>query len=312
MNEFRQKAIRPDLETLARVSARCAEQNLPEDQAFICGAMVWAAFSAPGGIHAVFDAIAPGYVTSDLTGAFPQDLVESPLPDSFWQTFEETLTGPAAGYDAGSITATVAALGGAVDLRFHQLAESCAVNYAGLEDVSHREVPGLIALEELSACPPDSLGDSLHHMLVDNGYDPEVLDRDAIGLGSLPPALRYLNTRILQMHDAWHLVAGYETTALHEIAISAFQLAQFPHNYSAMFLATIATMTQRRQGDGFNLIMTAVAEAWVHGRKTPPLMNVPFESEWSNSIDDIRQRYGILPFTSRFPADLFEQLRQTA
>lgn len=35
-------------------------------------------------------------------------------------------------------------------------------------------------------------------MIVDNGYDPEVLDRDAIALSELPHALHYLNARILQ------------------------------------------------------------------------------------------------------------------
>ena len=65
------------------------------------------------------------------------------------------------------------------------------------------------------------------------------VSREALSLASLPPALRYLNTRILQMHDIWHLAGGFKTTALHEIAISAFQQAQFGHGYSAMFLAVV-------------------------------------------------------------------------
>ncbi len=52
-----------------------------------------------------------------------------------------------------------------------------------------------------------------------------MLDRDAPSLRDLPAPLNYLNARILQVHDLWHLVGGYQTTGLHEIAISAFHLA---------------------------------------------------------------------------------------
>ena len=146
-------------------------------------------------------------------------------------------------------------------------------------------------------------------MLVDNGYDAEVLDREAIGLSQLPPGLRYLNTRILQMHDVWHLLAGYETTALHEIAISAFQLAQFGHNYSGMFLATVVTRSHVGGGEGFELLLRTIIEAWQHGRETPPLMAIDIEQEWHNSVDSIRERHGISSFAGSFPADLFEQLQ---
>ena len=114
-------------------------------------------------------------------------------------------------------------------------------------------------------------------LLVANGYDLEVLDREAIALSALPPALRYTNTRILQMHDVWHLVAGYTTSASHEIAISAFQLAQFGHGYSAMFLATVFTMAGRERPEGFPVLGLLVAEAWRHGRSAPSLMAVPWE-----------------------------------
>jgi ubiquinone biosynthesis protein Coq4 len=143
-------------------------------------------------------------------------------------------------------------------------------------------------------------------MLVENGYDLEVLDREAIGLGELPPALRYLNTRILQMHDVWHLVAGYSTSASHEIAISAFQLAQFGHNYSAHFLAVVSALTHLQRPEGFGVIALLVAEAWRHGRATPPLMAIAWEQEWSRSIEEIRAAYGIPAYESVLPAELFE------
>ena len=149
-------------------------------------------------------------------------------------------------------------------------------------------------------------------MLVDNNFDAEVLDREVIGLANLPPALRYVNTRILQMHDVWHLAAGYQTTSLHEIAISAFQLAQFGHNYSSMFLATVATMSCCKTPAGFGLLMQNIIEAWRHGRATPALMSIHWESEWHETPEQIRARHGITPFKGSFPPDLLEQLAAVA
>lgn len=82
----------------------------------------------------------------------------------------------------------------------------------------------MISLSELATQPATSLPRELIAMWVDNAFDPKVLDRETIGLAQLSPALCYLKTRILQMHDIWHLVAGYRTTSLHEMAISAFAL----------------------------------------------------------------------------------------
>ena len=272
----------------------------------VCGALLWAAFACPAAIDAVYDRL---FLTN--TPQSSVDLTEqiADIPPSFWQAFQDTLDGPEGGYDPTTITATVAALGGATDDRFHLLAEQAAELHPGADQPSKKEIPPLIDLEQLGQCGDGSLGKTLYRMLVDNGYDAEVLDREAIGLTQLPPAIRYVNTRILQMHDVWHLVAGYETTGLHEIAISGFQLAQFGHNYSAMFLATVATMSQRNGTDAFNLMMMVYGESWRHGRDTPPLMTIPFEDEWQSSIEDIRSRYQISPYQSVLPADLFEQLK---
>ena len=79
-------------------------------------------------------------------------------------------------------------------------------------------------------------------MLVDNNFDAEVLDREVIGLANLSPALRYLNTRILQMHD----VAFSRGLPNYQSARNCYfcvPTGSFGHNYSSMFLATVVTMS---------------------------------------------------------------------
>lgn len=308
--QLRARTVRPEPDQLLR-DLKAAKQGDSEAQLAVCGALVWAAFSAPATLGAIYDNQSRVYVGAEIsepsiTGE------EAPLPDSFWLQFETLIVGPEAGYDASSITAAVATLGGAVSPGFRELAESAARQHSGADNAASKDVPPLLELSQLSDAPEGSLGHALYRMLVDNGYDAEVLDRESIGLSNLPPAARYLNTRILQMHDVWHLVAGYQTTSLHEIAISSFQLAQFGHNYSGMFLATVCVMSQKNGTDAFNLMMQVIAESWVHGRQTPPLMAVAFETEWHNSIEEIRDRYKIPAFQGSFPPDLFEQIKASS
>ena len=310
MKALRAVSHRPELDQLGRdfEQAKAGDRTA---QLAVCGALVWSAFAAPQAITSIYDLLSRIYVGAELD-ADSLDVKEVALPDQFWQAFDDVLTGPEVGYDAGSITAAVASLGGAVATGFRDLVEAAANQHPGADGAATRAIPPLLTLSELETMPPGSLGNKLYRMLVDNGYDAEVLDRDAIGLASLPPASRYLNTRILQMHDVWHLVAGYQTTSLHEISISSFQLAQFGHSYSAMFLATISVMSQRNDPGAFNLMMQIIAESWVHGRQSPALMAIPFETEWARPIEDIRSRYGVSEFTGSFPPDLFEQLKSAS
>ena len=187
-----------------------------------------------------------------------------------------------------------------------QITENSARKHPGAAAALTHPVPGRTDLDALGRCAEGSLGHTLYRMIVDNDYDLEVLDREAIMLDQLPPSLCYLNTRILQMHDVWHLVAGYETTASHEIAISSFQLAQFGHNYSAMFLATVAMISHSLQPGGFPILMQIIMEAWQHGRRTPAFMTIQWEEEWHKTPAAIREEYAITTYRSAFQADLLE------
>ena len=310
LSALRGSTCEPDFDSLPALAV-AAKQADSGAQAALCGAMIWAAFAAPGAIPRIFDSICRaqlGLPVRPLATVSQSAL----LNDAFWLRFEETLVGPESGYDATSITVAVAALNAALDPAFAELSEAAAIAHVGADDAQAKQVPVMISLSDLAAQPATSLARELLAMWVDNGFDPEVLDRAAIGLAQLSPALGYLNTRILQMHDTWHLVAGYQTTSLHEMAISAFQLAQFGHNYSAQFLATVGTMSYLRQPQGFPLLQQNMAEAWVHGCDAPHFMAIEWEQDWHLTKNEVRQKHGITPFAGSFPANLLEQLSQAS
>lgn len=305
--KIQQASIRPDALSL-RQAVSAAKRGDPSGQILITGAMAWAAYSCPDATSAVYDNIASAWLGSGPTPAIPVGLPEAPLEDSFWDAFWEVVKGPPEGYDALTITVAVAALAGAVHPEFERIAEQHASRHPGAAKAIARPIPGHTDVPALANCPKGSLGFSLYTMIVDNGYDPEVLDRESIKLSALPHSLHYLNARILQMHDVWHLVAGYTTHSSNEIAISAFQLAQFGHNYSAMFLAAAMAMATTKEPRGFTVIMQIITEAWQHGRATPFMMDIEWENEWDSSLPDIRARYGIPTYKSVFPPDLLESI----
>lgn len=310
--ELRAVTGQPDLAQLA-AAARLAKQGDAASRLQIIAAQCWVAFAAPVAITPVYDAIAAGWLDApEPVAPLPAAVPEAPVPNALWEAVVAVVNDAEQGFDAGTITARVAALGASAAPEFGELAEQAARLHPGANDPETQTAPPLLSVPDLADTPDGSLAQALYRMLVDNGYDAEVLDREVIGLSELPPALSYLNTRILQMHDVWHLAAGYETTALHEVAISGFQLAQFGHNYSAMFLATVSVISASRSPDGFGLLLQTVAEAWQHGRACPSFMAIEWEACWQQSIETIREQRGIPAFKGSFPPDLLEQLSPQA
>ena len=71
-------------------------------------------------------------------------------------------------------------------------------------------------------------------------------------------------------------------------------------------------MSHLKQPMGFPLLLQNLSEAWVHGCDAPDFMTIEWEQDWHMSIEEVRAKYGIVPFAGAFPADLLEQLSQAS
>lgn len=276
----------------------------------IAALCVHVAAVAPERLAAVYDGAAVGWLGWQPRGL----MVEAPAgtdtpPPEFWTEFWDLALDTVAGKDALDVTTRTAGLAGRLAPAFTQRVAAMAGAYAGVAQAAAAGYPRKFTLESLAPCPRDSLGGEFHALIVDNGFDLEVLDREALDLAGLPAPLDYLNARILQCHDLWHLLAGYRTTALHEVAISAFQMAQFGHHYSSMFLAVVLTKIAATQPSALPLFLDTILTAWTHGRETPPLIGLDWEAIWDRPLETLRIELGVTAYASPHPADLFEQLR---
>lgn len=308
-SSFEQMAQRPVPFDTARDLAQTAKVGDLDARLALAAALAGAAFAAPERTGMLYDALAQGWLGVPVNAAPLAVASETLLPltqefwSAFWGLFDARTT-----LDAGGVTMRVAALGASVSPDFQQRAADACQAYPGVNDIDATHMPARVQLDDLAICPPGSLGHAFYRLILDNKFDLEVLDRDALALSALMPPLNYLNTRILQAHDLWHIVGGYEVTKLHEIAISAFQLAQFGHSYSAMFLAFVMTTAAYGEPAGFSLAMDTIVSAWKHGRETPPMMRITWEEVWQRSAQSIRDEYGIAPYRSPYPADILEQI----
>jgi len=297
------------------LAARLKADPQPADLKAMAALWLHAAAAAPERIGWIYDEAADGYLGEPVGGPpVPISRAQNPepIPRAFWAALWELLEEPRVGLEAVNLTTKTAALTGLVSPNLTVRVGRTALAFPGVKAAVAHGYPKKFTLEALARCPAGSLGAQFHALIVDNGFDLEVLDREALGLDRLPPPLDYLNARILQCHDLWHIVGGYRTTALHEVAISAFQLGQFGHHYSAMFLGMVLTRIAFERPEGAPLMLQTILTAWTHGRRTTPLLGVDWEAIWTLPLKDVRAKLALTPYASPFPPDLFEQLSVAA
>ena len=228
-----------------------------------------------------------------LPGAWPQG-----LPARFWEVVED-VPGASA---PGLITARCAAFGSSFSPAFFARLDQAVLRHPGLPEAVAAGPRPRIRMADLEGHAPGTLGERLQAMVVDNGFDLEVIDTEAVAyLAESLPALHITSRRILQTHDIWHLVGDFRLSGLGEVAISSFQLAQFGQNYSAGFLASVLALSAFQTPAILPYLIQVIAEGWRHGRTTPPLMPVVWEEMWDVPLDTVRSRTGCAPFRSAVP-----------
>ncbi len=290
----------------AREATRALRAGEPDAPFRVAAHMLFIPTSSPESLVDVYDGLTEGWLGRRPEGPRIDTVpLTTPVPTDVWAAIWDLALDPDAGNDPGDITVRTAAITGLQPATLHARVAATARTYPDVSRAAAGGIPAKFRFEEIAACPAGSLGDRLRSLVEDKGFDLEVLDRDELGLTEMPAPLDYLNVRILQCHDIWHEVAGYETTALHEVAVSAFQMAQFGHHYSSMFLGVVATkvaFTQPYEAVGF--ISDIILSAYTHGRETPPLVGVEWEQIWALPMDEVRANVGVTPYASPYPADI--------
>ena len=165
-----------------------------------------------------------------------------------------------------------------------------------------RHLAGPLSLDRLARCAPGTLGHGYREFIVANDLM-ENLARDyrafneelsASGkLDRLPEELSYTIVRGFQIHDFLHVLTGFDSTPMGELAQAAFHFAQLHFPYHAMRMAvTTAHMAFLNPGiieDG----MDAIVAGWSLGRSSENLHFVRWEDELDTPLAALRTRMRI-------------------
>ena len=153
-----------------------------------------------------------------------------------------------------------------------------------------------VQLDALRALPAATLGGAFARFLDDNGL--------STSLYNIPPQYTadpdeaYLMLRIRHSHDVWHVLTGLGVAGHDEILLHAFSLAQtgMPSSLALMVLGSLKHMLLEAR---FGLLRSGLWAAFQRGRQASPLLTVYWERHFEESLESVRERYGIRPWTPR-------------
>ena len=139
----------------------------------------------------------------------------------------------------------------------------------------------------LAALPSTTLGGAFARHLQKNGLSPDVFQRPP----GAPPEAAYLAQRLRQSHDLWHVVTGYGTDVIDELALQAFTYAQI----RAPGPLVVSLAGALRWGITNPRVLRRVLEGYRRGQKAKPMSALRWEAHWSDNLDMLRQSLGVLP-----------------
>ncbi len=144
-----------------------------------------------------------------------------------------------------------------------------------------------VDLGALATLPPATLGASFARHMHTNGLSPDVFQRPP----GAPPDIAYLAQRLRQSHDLWHVVTGYGTNVVDELALQAFTYAQI----RAPGPLVLSVAGALRWGATNPRVLARVHEGYRRGKKARPMLALPWETLWKEDLDALRRHLRIEP-----------------
>ena len=160
--------------------------------------------------------------------------------------------------------------------------------------IEARWIPPAHDLEQLAHLPEDSLGQAYAASLARLGYDPN------LHAGMVPASdAAYVELRLSQTHDLWHVVTGFDTTVAGEIGLQAFHLTQFPYPLGAALTAQALLSITLGAPELLPELVEAIRIGLQMGREARPLFAQRWEEGWERPLAEWREALQLRPFGER-------------
>ena len=154
-----------------------------------------------------------------------------------------------------------------------------------------RERPAIdstaVDFDHLRQLPETTLGGAYVRFLDRHGLDPDLFQRPT----GLPEVPAYVSQRMRQVHDLWHVLAGYEPDIAGEIAVQAFSFGQTRMIPPAVIALVAAAKFAPREPRIFQMML----DGYRIGARAKFLPPVWLEEHFERPLDEVRTELGIVP-----------------
>ncbi|MGD1803824.1 Coq4 family protein [Dapis sp. BLCC M126] len=153
-------------------------------------------------------------------------------------------------------------------------------NPAAVAMIRERYIAKPHDLDKLLQYSEESLGHIYASTMKAKGFSAEDLYTPV----SINSDVSYLNARLGQTHDIWHIITGFDTSDLGEIGLQAFYLAQYPDPLATMLIANSLIGVTLLTPEELPELLKAIAKGWEMGSKAKPLFAQKWEENWEKPL----------------------------
>lgn len=172
------------------------------------------------------------------------------------------------------------------------------------EFLDQRYLSEPLAISDLEDCAPGTLGHGYRSFIIDNNLEENLARnykkfneqlQESGALDRLPEDLSYMIVRGFQIHDFLHVLTGFSSKPLGELAQAAFHFAQLRFPYHAMRIAVTTGHLAFVSPGSSAQAMDAIVDGWIVGRAAANTHFTRWEDELDTPLSEIRERMTITP-----------------
>ena len=160
--------------------------------------------------------------------------------------------------------------------------------------LAHELVDRLRDRDWLAGFAPGTVGAAYRTFMGERGFEPDGLvevERQVLPYVDAPHPVAWYSRRLRDVHDIWHVLAGYETDALGEACVVSFSYAQ-TRQLGFAFIGWGAAREIQREVRSIPA-RRAVLEAYRNGKRAEWLPALDYEALFAELLEDARRRLNI-------------------
>jgi ubiquinone biosynthesis protein Coq4 len=172
---------------------------------------------------------------------------------------------------------------------FELAAKYLKANPACATLIRDRYIPPAHNLDELLHYPQNSLGYIYAYTMKDKGFDPDLYSHMAADSDA-----SYVELRLSQTHDIWHIIAGFDTSSAGEIGLQAFHLSQFPYPLATMLIANSLISSTLLAPKELPKLVQEIDRGLQMGKQAKSLFAQKWEEDWKKSLIQWQRELNII------------------